>query len=195
MVLQNPRDPVAVAELRAILAACLDNFLVGRSERSGALRGDLIQASNYWEGQPRDSLGRWVDANGGGLSEHDNIARGQRALTRALNQKADVQNAMYRKEVGAIHFEWGRPGETAKDYAEGYGISHVAAKHPEDLKHLPELLAKGRVIPHDEEPATKRYVIHDGRVAVLSRLNQKNAYVVTGFAGPKTIAKFERGGK
>jgi SPP1 gp7 family putative phage head morphogenesis protein len=155
----------------------------GSAGLAGRLRAiaSALVLLGYDPGQPRDSLGRWVDANGGGLDERHNIARGHRALRRALRHKADVQKAMYRKEVGAIHFEWGRPGSPKADYEDGYGISHIEAKHGRAAAlKLPVVLAKGRITPHDQSP-DKRYVIHEDTLAVLQRQNKKSAFVVTSY--------------
>ena len=136
-------------------------------------------------GQPRDSLGRWVDANGGGLSERHNIARGTRAVRRALRQKADVQEAMYRKDVGAITFAIGRPGSPTIKYQDGYGISHIAAKHGSAAAlQLPVAIAKGKLYPHESDP-NKRYLIHGNTLAVLQRENKKSAFVVTSYGDRK----------
>ena len=90
----------------------------------------------------KDSLGRLPD-DGKPLSVDDNIARGKKAVTRALTHKQDVRDAMFRPESGPIDFIWGTPGEKAKGREGGYGISHAFAKHPEDIAKLPEIIAKG----------------------------------------------------
>ena len=163
--------------------------------------------ANYNDGEPRDSLGKWVDANGGGLSEHDNIQRGQKALDRALRQKADVQKAMYRKEVGQIDFLWGTPGIKAPDEngvtrRRGGGISHMAVKHGDDLKHLPETLAKGRLIPHrpeedenfdptNEDSKNKRFVIHGDHIAIIKKSRSGNSWAVTHYKNASESSRLE----
>jgi hypothetical protein len=154
---------------------------------AAGLRGEAL--ANGSPDQPRDSLGKWVDANGGGLSEADNLARGNNAIERALRQKADVQKAMFRKEVGQIDFEWGRPGSPVADkngatYADGYGISHIAAKHGEPAaRQLPLILARGKITPH--EAPNRRYVSHDSVQAVIEQRNNQKSYVITSFTPGK----------
>ena len=143
----------------------------------------------------RDSLGKWVDENGGGLSENDNIQRGQNAMDRAIRQKTDVQKAMYRKGIGQIDFKWGTPGNKAPDaqgrtYTLGEGISHILAKHPESLRDLPEAIAKGRIFPHETDP-NKCYIIYGDKLVVLRRESNQNAYVVSGFDDPARISKLQ----
>ena len=50
---------------------------------------------------------------------------------------------MFRPECGPIDFVWGTPGEKKADRLNGNGISHAFAKHPDDIKLIPEIIAKG----------------------------------------------------
>jgi hypothetical protein len=145
--------------------------------------------------QSSDSLGKWVDKNGGGLSEKDNIQRGQRAMDRAIRSGSDVQKAMYRQGIGQIDFKWGTPGtkqpdEQGRTYKEGEGISHILEKHPEFARDLPEAIAKGKIIPHDKEP-DKRYIVYQGKLIVLRLESSRNAYVVTGFDDANKTSELE----
>ena len=92
----------------------------------------------------KDSLGKRFDPDHPErYTTTDNLARGKKAILRALAKKEDVRGAMYRPEVGAIDFIWGKPGTKAKGYHDGYGISHAFAGHPGDIHFLPEIIAKG----------------------------------------------------
>ena len=148
-------------------AKVLNDFTTGHL--AAALKNPPKALANQAQDQPRDSLGQWVDENGGGLSIKDNLQRGNNAVDRALRQKADVQKAMHRKEVGQIDFEYGRPGspkpnDQGKTYADGYGISHVLAKHKEEaVRQLPEVLAKGKITQHPLD-LDKRVVTYDGNL-------------------------------
>ena len=166
-------DPESAKAMYRTLSPAFVNGLAdaGRSEA----------VANMAQDQPRDSLGQWVDENGGGLAEKDNLQRGNRAMDRALRQRADVQKAMYRKEVGRIDFEWGTPGDKAQDYAGGAGISHIVAKHgAEDARAIPEVLAKGKIAPHVEGPE-KRLVTHGSYTVSLAKNNSRSAWVLTGY--------------
>ena len=84
----------------------------------------------------RDSLGKKFNPeHPEQYSTSDNIARGKKAIDRALRKKEDVLEAMYRPECGPIDFIWGS--------ASTYGIAHAFAGHPNDIEKLPEIIAKG----------------------------------------------------
>lgn len=179
------KDPAVAQAIYKILSAGVATGLTLQNKVTNRL---ILNSAE----QPRDSLGKWVDENGGGLSESDNIKRGNNALQRSLGQKADVQKAMYRPEVGEIIFPWGHEGTKAKDFEDGGGISKMQRKHPDELQALPVTLAKGRIIPHDEFPETKRFVIHGNNLAVLSKVNDRKAWAVTHFEDPRKIRELEK---
>jgi phage gp29-like protein len=173
-------DSVTGNTLLAPAAAVALEPIVSTAFLNGLQRPETSLA-NWDPDQPRDNLGRWADENGGGLSEKDNLQRGQKAMDRAIRQKTDVQKAMHRKEAGQIDFKWGTPGETKNNFAGGHGISHILAKHGEaDARAMPEVLAKGRITPHPEGD-DKRLVEHGNYVASLARNNSRSAFVLTGF--------------
>ena len=131
--------------------------------------------------QTRDSLGKWADENGGGLSERDNIKRGNKAMDRAIRQKADVQKAMHKKGLGQVDFKWGNPGDKDKDFEGGSGISHGLAKHGEAAtRQIPETIAKGKVTVHPDD-AEKRVVEHQGHTVILAKQKKASSWVITAF--------------
>lgn len=140
----------------------------------------------YNPNQPRDNLGKWVDENGGGLSEPDNIKRGMKAVRRALVQKRDVPNAMYRKGLGAIHFLYGTPGATRNEFKGGFGISHIVAKHGRaDALALPVVIARGKI--HTHTSPEKRLITHGDYEAALVKENSRSAWVLTGFKSRRQV--------
>jgi hypothetical protein len=66
----------------------------------------------------------------------------------------------------------------------------MLAKHSQELNDLPVTLAKGRIIPHDREPQTKKYVIHGNNLAVLG-VTPSKSWAVTHFEDPKKIRELE----
>ena len=144
----------------------------------------LQYLSNYSPSQPRDSLGRWVDEHGGGLSERHNIARGLRAMRRAILKKKDVQKAMFRKGIGQIDFEWGTPGIKAQKREKGGGISHIRIKHQRDLYKIPEAIAWGKIGAHPNEP-DKRLIRYKKMLVIIKKKNSRSSWLVTGFEDEK----------
>lgn len=130
----------------------------------------------------RDHLGRFA-ADGGPLTVSQNIKRGSAAIDEALRNERDVPNAMNVRRLGRIDFEWGRGGAPEPDsrgvtHRDGYGISHVLAKRGEAAtRRIPEILAKGRILRHEE--ADKRIIQHDHWSVIVQKRNASQSYVVT----------------
>jgi len=93
---------------------------------------------------------------------------GTRKLEHALSSQSDVPLAMHKEGVGDIDFDWGRPGNPLATSDDGYGISHLEKKHPDEMMKMPETIAKGTVYPHETSPL-KKYIVHKDNVAVLTR--------------------------
>ncbi len=65
-----------------------------------------------------------------------------------------------------IDFHYGRPGKTTAIRDDGYGTSHIHAKHLEDESKLPVTLARGTFHAH-QEPG-KIYAVNGDHVAILA---------------------------
>jgi phage gp29-like protein len=174
------RFPDSARVLTGAIVAGYFNGLA-TNEAGRLIKNRATKILNGSPDQARDNLGKWVDENGGGLSETDNIKRGNKAMDRSIRQKADVQKAMYRKEVGQIDFQYGTPGKTDDDFKGGFGVSHILAKHGEaDARAMPVVLARGKITMHPEGD-DKRLVEHGDYTAALARKNSRSAFVLTGF--------------
>jgi phage gp29-like protein len=180
-------DPAATTPIQSMLRQAFAQGL-----NAPISNRQLPILNSFDAGQSRDELGHWVDENGGGLSEHDNIQRGQKAVDRAIRQKKDVQKAMYRQGLGQIDFVWGRPGNPEMDsagrtHADGYGISHILAKHGElSARELPVALAKGKIVEHKESP-TKREIHHGDFIVSVVKENSRKAWVLTGYESRRQV--------
>ena len=114
-----------------------------------------------------------------------NVSRGKSAINEVMRHKSGyVDKAMFRPETGWIRFDWGDPGDPHKDergvtYRHGHGLSHIAAKHPEALERLPEIIAKGDIYKH-EEPG-KLYVLYGTSYVVLGSLHGGAKKIITDF--------------
>lgn len=81
---------------------------------------------------------------------------GNRFAAEALRLEArgegELPAALDHPEIGTIDVKWGYAGNAAKNYAGGYGLSHILAKHPEvrdELPNLPEII-RGMEIESDD---------------------------------------------
>lgn len=111
-----------------------------------------------------------------------NIARGVKAMRRAIRQKKDIQNAMFREEVGQIDFPWGNSGVKTDDFKHGYGIQHIVRKHGlRDAMKLPYVLAKGNVRKINDFGDGRIEISHNGFSAYLIKENSRKAWVLSGY--------------
>ena len=145
----------------------------------------------------RDSLGKKFDPKHPELfTVKDNIERGERAIKRALSQKRNIHDAMYRPECGSIDFIWGSDST--------YGIAHAFAGHPKDIEKLPEIIAKGEAYqakspgPDGKKGYYGRIAFVYGKGAVfVDPQPKKKSLLVTGYAksGDDAFEKVKKGPK
>ena len=165
-------------------AAYFDAALIEAMHQAGyVLKDGVLTTANDGKNQWRDSLGRWT---GGPLSERDNIARGTRAMRRALSWERDVPKAMFHPKLGRVDFRWGSPGKKSSlstAFAGGYGVSHFAAKHGRaDALRVPTVVAKGKL--HPQGKGSDKAIIEHADMRVVLVRKQKGsrpAWVLTGF--------------
>ena len=115
--------------------------------------------------------------------EEGMAAQGIKALLEAKD--GFVEHAAYREEIGWIDIPWGVPGDMDKDFAGGWGISHIKAKHEwqdEILGKLALILRTGRVI-QDPEFRNRRDIILGKYKAVIqfSRDGKPEPWLVTAY--------------
>lgn len=111
----------------------------------------LAEALDNSRAYIRDHLGRFAK-DGGPLTADENIQRGEKALARAERIKGDVPRAMFLPGIGRIDFIWGEPGDPKRDFKPGYGVSHIKAKHPGDMKGLVRAMVHGKPRKHPSNP-------------------------------------------
>ena len=175
-------------------------------------RRAVLAANGYDPNQPRNANGEWTAGGGARPREpetrpqHDryglndatrlaaepgrNAERAKTALDEVMRKRGGhVDKAAYRAETGWIRLDWGDAGNPHDDYKGGHGIAHILAKHPADLKFLPEVIAKGKAFKHPEDD-TKIYFVHEGRFAVVASLHKGAKKTITEYAPerPKDIA-------
>ncbi|MBI5770831.1 MAG: hypothetical protein HZA93_23845 [Verrucomicrobia bacterium] len=183
-------DLAATPEVRdASLRDALAESLAGRArfDAGGVLRlvGRVLGAANVRD-YARDELGRFA-TDGGGLSVADNLARGQKAIAKLRrDQGGTVEVAMQVPGLGDVEFPWGRAGHTrpnaaGKTHTDGYGLSHIEAKHGRAAADaLPETIAKGKITAHPHDPQ-KREITHGKYKAVVGKTKKPAAWVITNY--------------
>lgn len=125
-----------------------------------------------------------------------NIARGLKALAKALDEKTTVHRAMFRNGLGWVDFIWGDEGGKIKknDARPGEkGILHILeARQRKDglsvpeihtlLSKIVEVIAKGDEVDYKEYKGTQRIRLSRDNVEVnLVKQPGSNAWVLTGF--------------
>lgn len=121
----------------------------------------------------------------------ENIARGKKAMQRVINNHEDVENAMYRDDVGSIDFVWGTAGTGAK-FKHGFGVAHILAKHGEEsgekiIDSIVETIGKGTETHVQERQGggsegARIHIKHKGFTAILTmKTRDKNAWLLTGW--------------
>ena len=132
-----------------------------------------------------------------GIPTSQNIAEGKTAIETALSKRTSVPAAMYRRDVGEITIDYGKPGDPSRNFAEGFGLSHIVARRNAQGQNgeefvreiLPEVLAKGRLsaLRTSKIGDRRAQVVYRGNVAILSlfRDQRRETWVLTGFRDRK----------
>ncbi len=97
----------------------------------------------------------------------------------------DIPDAMHRNDIGDISFYWGVPGDPARKFQGGYGISHIIAQHGEAIaRKMVDVIAYGNIgNVYGPEGGQRMNIIYEGNVAVLSIYRHKNkeTWLLTGW--------------
>ena len=145
-----------------------------------------------------ETVASYSDKAGGWRSKtpEENAAHGLEAMNKAIAEKTDMLDVMYRPKLGGISFFWVKPGRGPK-LKGGEGIAHlIAARNAQGYdgeaaaRAMPEVIAHGTIGPeytgkHGGDP--RRNVDYKGRTAVLSlyRYGNKQTWLVTGWGDNK----------
>lgn len=132
----------------------------------------------------------------GGIQDvlpHENLKRGREAAARVLDTGEDVPAAMYRSDLGEITFNFGEPGNAARKYKGGSGLSHVREKRTNidgidgdkfTRETLPEVLAYGKLESlYNPGSARRALITYKGNEVSLSlyRNDSRETWVITGY--------------
>lgn len=120
-------------------------------------------------------------ANKKAVSVEENIANGKKAIEKVIETHEDVENAMYREDVGDIDFVWGEEGTADKSYENGFGLAKIVKKHGvEDANKIPQVIATGKVV---KRSANRMFIdSEDMRVVIRFDWNgEKRNWLLTGY--------------
>ena len=113
----------------------------------------------------------------------EQIKRGKNAIRTSLDEKSDVLNAMDHPKLGPIDFRHGEPGDPAKEFKGGFGVSHIAAKHGEETAmKMPEVITRGEVT--EGSGGARTFIEHGEHRVVLAKDfngNPANRWLVTAY--------------
>lgn len=125
------------------------------------------------------------------LTPRQNAKRATRAMDWAVNNKKDVTKVMHRDGLGWVDMPYGRTGTGKADakgttHADGYGLSHIEAKHGKRaLRRMPLILSHGTVTPHGRDK-NKLTVTYGNEVVHLRKQPRSNSSIVTSYDETKT---------
>ena len=140
-----------------------------------------------------DSLGK-LPSKGGFLTPEHNQQRMHAAIARGRSLQRDVPKAAFRDGLGQVDLPYGRPGNPAIGYSDGYGLSHIEAKHgTAAANRVPDIIGKGTVHPHDVAPETKRYVTHGSDLVTLGRKDARQSWIISSFEDLKKTNQLNQG--
>ncbi len=136
----------------------------------------------------------------GGLFESRTPVRSSDAFRNAIDRllrdhDGEAPAALFNLETGAIDLPYGRAGTPERGYADGYGLAHILAKHPEiDPYALESIVASARKVR--EKGNTVELETPDHRAVIkLDWAGQKKKWLLTAFEiGPARTAERIGGG-
>jgi hypothetical protein len=162
-------------------------------ERGGYFSADDVDAYSFMDKvmMPHDEFeAQWRSGMGGGfyqglkISPEENSRMGFEAMNKVIVEQTDVLDAMYRPEVGGISFYWGTPGK-GKKLKKGEGVSHIIAKHGEDVaREIVDVIANGEIIERQKAKGGDRVLLSNGtHTAVLSlyKFGEHRTLLLTGW--------------
>ncbi len=113
------------------------------------------------------------------------IKRGREIINEMTIDHTDRPDAMRRDDVGSIEFPWGKEGNPKKEFKQGFGISHIIAKHGSDVVHkVVEVIGRGQIVRvYGPEDGKRVNIEYDGHTAVLSlrKKGKDDTWLLTGW--------------
>lgn len=110
-------------------------------------------------------------------------------------QMQEAPGLLWHPETGDITVRWGTPGDPARAFKGGFGLSHILAKHPEMgdiLDRLPELLQTMTVKQRRSERLVLESAHHEASIA-LTWHGGDQKWLLTAYEKPRPDPNSERG--
>ena len=125
-----------------------------------------------------------------------NAERGKAVISHILAKKSGYEpHAMYRKDVGWIGVDYGKPGNINNSYNGGHGISHIVGKHDGAIDGAVDVILGGTAYKHNES-RRKVFIIKD-RTAIVLTKDRDGRLLLTDFEkiSDKQLADYTSKGK
>ncbi len=155
--------------------------------------GTSAGAKKGWDKRGRGRRDDWQNAREG-MTPKQNATNGIRAMRWAMNNGKDAERVMHRKGLGWVDFPYGRPGTPKPNgkgvtHTDGYGLSHIEAKHGERaVRRMPLILAYGKIKQRPEEgKATVTYGNEEVHLRVSK--GKKKSWTTTSYNVTRTNKK------
>ena len=113
------------------------------------------------------------------LTQYRGDAHGAIKKLMAL-RTGDAEAALSHPDIGDIDLIWGKEGDAQYDYRDGFGLGKIAAKHPEVLGDLQNIIASMRITTRSENRINLESDTHKGAVR-LEWNGQRKTWLLTAF--------------
>ena len=194
-----PEDPALAAIIAEAMAAEFKGVEATNADECRA----KIPAKCREHGTPHEHHDKgFQDKFGNGNAEtlaanpKMNAERGKAVISHILAKKSGYEpHAMYRKDVGWIGVDYGKPGNENNNFNGGHGIAHIIGKHEGAIDGAVDVILNGTAYKHDES-RRKIYLIKDRTAIVLSK-NREGRLLITDFEkiSDKQLADYTSKGK
>lgn len=123
------------------------------------------------------------------FSRKQNYLNVRRGVRWAVNNKSDVNDICYRKEVGFISIPYGSTGSKKGVFEDGYGLSKILRKHGNKaINIIPEMLVYGTIENHPSGNIDKRMIKYKNhemyltkRPGLFARPQKNRAWIITNY--------------
>lgn len=187
----------AIAAIRNWLRANVPGFSSLAMSDGDIIQAFILPARRYVEqgAQPQGGVPALSFSRSAMKSVDANIARGRKAMAKALAERNTVNRAMFRNGLGWVDFVWGSEGviKPSGRTKGAMGLAHLLeARQRKDGLAMPEVaqlldkvvqtIASGQEVDRAQVGLSTRVgVEHESTIVWLTRREGSNAWIVTGY--------------